>query len=116
MAVILANCALTARPVEHPRSRDARGKPVVGTAQPTGAVRGPYPGAVTPPDGDLGPEGGGWRIRADLRLGPLNTGDQLTTDDGRVFYVKESHEVKVPGVPDVDFIRVVANIDPPPKV
>jgi hypothetical protein len=116
MAVVLANCALTAHIVAHPVTRDARGKPVVTRAAETVTVRGPYPGAVTEPDVDTGPEGGGWRIRADVALGPLTTGDKLTDDQGRTFYVREAKTVQVPGVPDVDFIRVTADLDPPEKV
>lgn len=94
-------------------TRDARGARVVAPADETGVARGPHPGAVAEPDVDTGPEGGGWRIRADVRLGPLTIGDRLTDDQGRTFYVRTAKDVKVPGVPDVDFIRVLADLDPP---
>ena len=79
-------------------------------------MRGPYPGAITEPEGDTGPESGGWRLRADVALWPLTTGDKVLADDGRVFYVRNARLVKVPGAPAVDHIKVTADLDPPKRV
>ncbi|MGL5816654.1 MAG: hypothetical protein ACRCYR_03755 [Phycicoccus sp.] len=114
MSVVLPNAMLRAEVRAHPLVRDARGELVTGRGE-TVEHRGPLPGAVTPSDGDTGPEGGGWRLRADCALGPLTEGDTLVDEHDRSFRVRTAREVKVPGASDADFIRVSADLDPPER-
>lgn len=114
MAVILANCVQTANIYEHPIARDTRGQRVKAAATLVES-RGPFPGAAVEPTLDKGPTGGGWRLRCDPRMHPLNPGDTITDDRGRVFVLREARLVAVPGASDVDFIQCVADLDPPLK-
>lgn len=115
MAVLLANCTLRAEVRAHPMTRDARGKLVADGGEEL-TVRGPAPGRVTEPDIEKGPEGGGWRLGVDVALGPLEEGDTLVrVEDGAVFRVRTAKEVRVPGCSDADWIRVVADLDPPKR-
>lgn len=113
MAVILPNTTLTARVrAQHPMERDARGRAVARPTE-TWTTHGPNPGAVTEPDGQDGPNGGPWRLRADPSLPDLRPLDTLTDATGRVFVIREAKRVAVPGASDVDFIRVLADLEPP---
>lgn len=110
MAVILPNTTLTARKKEHTYSRDAHGVPVADVSW--GAPTGAFPGAVVEPEG--GPQANvPWRIRADVRLGPLAPDDELTTADGRVFIVRTARLTRVPGYDYVDHIAVTGELTPP---
>ncbi|HEY1177011.1 MAG TPA: hypothetical protein VGF17_12710 [Phytomonospora sp.] len=108
MPVLLADRQLTAQVRSHPQARDARGVPMPSAAD-TLTSRGPYPGAAKEqPDTS-------WRLRLDERCWPLRGGDQIT--DGTltwvVSYNPEPKLHQVPGVPDVDYVEVVATLDPP---
>ena len=110
MAVLFPNTELTARRKQHVYERDAHGSPVpaVGFSDPIG----PFPGALIIPDaGETANVP--WRIRADVRLGPLLPDDELTTSDGRVFIVRTARKCTLLGYDDVDYIAVTGELDPP---
>jgi hypothetical protein len=83
VAVILANCALSAHVLDRPWVRDAMGVAYPGPASVT--VRGPYPGSVKVADGGAGDDDtpDGWTLRADPRLGPLRRRRRLSRTPGR---------------------------------
>ena len=113
MAVVLPNALLTARiRAQHPMTRDARGR-AVATSGDAWTEHGPWPCAITEPDGPQGPTGGPHRIRVDPRCPDLRELDELTDANGRKFIIREAKRVAVPGAPDVDFIRVQADLEPP---
>ena len=112
MAVVLANATLTATAFTHPFTRDRHGVPVAGAA--VTSIRGPYPGAITQPDGGYPAEATPWRMRVDPRCHELRMGDQIAEPStGRTWVIREARLCAVPGVPDVDFITVLADLDPP---
>ena len=110
MAVVLPNTMLTARRKEHQFKRDAHGASVPSVEWSDPSV--PLPGALVIPEG--GEQSNvPWRIRADLGLLPLLPEDELTTADGRTFIVRTVKPVVVPDYPDVDYLAVTAELDPP---
>jgi len=110
VAVILANTELSVSAHAHPYARDAHGDPIVDPdAAPT--VRGPYPGAVSQPEG---PADGPWNLRLDPRLWPVAAGDRVTAADGRVFVLRPDPKLEqLPGYDDIDFIHATGDLDPP---
>lgn len=107
MAVVLPDRQLRARKRAHPSADDAFGTPVPGVL---GSWSGYYPGAAQEQT-----ERGSWSLRVDVRLWELNPGDEVS--DGALTWVVESALKRgVPGVPDVDFIQVVASLSPPEVV
>jgi hypothetical protein len=107
VAVLLPDRTLSARKRPHPVPRDGFGQPIpAGLAAATPA----YPGAAREQT-----ERGSWSLRADVRLWPLNPGDELT--DGTTTWVVESAlKQVVPGYDDVDFIQVIAVAEPPEAI
>lgn len=109
MAVVLSNAQLTVTVRAHPAARDAHGMPVPAAGPPE--QRGPYPGAVTPPQG---PTSNVWSLRVDPRCWPIREDDTITDNQGRTFSVRpDPRLITVPGHPDVDYISVSADLDPP---
>ena len=106
MSVLLPDRQLTVTVRAHPQERDDRGVPKP-TPQDALTVRGPYPGAAEEqPDGS-------WTLRVDPRCWPMRPGDQIT-DGTLTWYASTQPQLRgVPGVPDVDFIRVIGTLDPP---
>jgi len=110
VAVILANTTLSARRKTHAYTRDAHGTPVAGVVW--GAPLGPFPGAtVEPANGPQDPVP--WKVRADVRLHPLQPDDELTDASKRVFIVRTARLIVVPGYDYVDHIEVTAELTPP---
>lgn len=106
MVVVLANCQLSAVVRAHPLARDKRKTPVPSTDDEV-ETRGPFPGSA------LEQADGTWKLRLDMRCGPLRQGDKAT--DGTRTWVANADPIahQVPGAPDVDYISMVATLDPP---
>lgn len=108
MPVVLSNCELAVHAREHPFERDERGYPVPSPSDAV-TVRGPFPGAAKEqPDRSF-------KLRLDERCWPVRGGD-LITDGERTWYAAYQPEPRlheVPGIPDVDYVEVVATLDPP---
>jgi hypothetical protein len=110
MVVLLPNVALTVQLREHPLERDARGRAVPSVSGDVFTTRGPFPGNAVEDEVDSNT----WRLRVDLRLGPIRPGDLLSdTATERVWVVQSVVRHEVPGAPDVDHYQVEGTLEPP---
>lgn len=105
MAVLLPNVRLTLRRRPHPAPRDSHGQPLPGALGP--AV-GPYLCGVKDR-----PETGGWSVRLDSRMWPVEAGDEVT-DGTRVWVLTGEPQLhEVPGHGAVDYIQARGTLNPP---
>lgn len=105
MAVLIPNADLTARVRRRPSLRDAHGQIV---PSPFVAFRGPWPCGVKDR-----PDTGGWSLRLDPRMWPLEAGDEVT-DGVRVWVLTGEPQLHtVPGVDAVDYIQARGTLNPP---